>query len=250
MTERPKGDIAGGFWDFAQGTRLRKGEIDFAKLYATRSSQRRIRRRTCPREPREKPPRTVGGHPRGDIKRSAAILPADRVIRAAVKLEDELPYDETEPLPFAARHWLGAARSRQSVSPTLNAYTARSSRIIRTKGSLLAQAAGRRGTRPRSSRPAKSWPLESGRARLAFKDLRRPGAPENLHLWAGRPIAAGTEKRPLQRMPTNVRPLPSDGSESGEISARDQLCVRSPLIAGAAPKWKNTSRSSQRPSPW
>ena len=26
-----------------------------------------------------------------------------------MKLEDDLPYDEPEPLPFAARHWLGAA---------------------------------------------------------------------------------------------------------------------------------------------
>ena len=26
----------------------------------------------------------------------------------AVTLEDELTYDEPEPLPFAARHWLGA----------------------------------------------------------------------------------------------------------------------------------------------
>ena len=27
----------------------------------------------------------------------------------AVKLDDELDYDEPEPLPFPARHWLGAA---------------------------------------------------------------------------------------------------------------------------------------------
>jgi tetratricopeptide (TPR) repeat protein len=27
----------------------------------------------------------------------------------AVKLDDEMDYDEPEPLPFPARHWLGAA---------------------------------------------------------------------------------------------------------------------------------------------
>jgi hypothetical protein len=31
------------------------------------------------------------------------------VFEKAVELEDALTYDEPEPLPFAARHWLGAA---------------------------------------------------------------------------------------------------------------------------------------------
>ena len=34
---------------------------------------------------------------------------AIRLFEAAAKLDDELEYDEPEPLPFAARHWLGAA---------------------------------------------------------------------------------------------------------------------------------------------
>ncbi|MFK8042677.1 tetratricopeptide repeat protein, partial [Congregibacter sp.] len=37
---------------------------------------------------------------------SAGALSA---FRTAVSLEDSLGYDEPEPLPFAARHWLGAA---------------------------------------------------------------------------------------------------------------------------------------------
>jgi tetratricopeptide (TPR) repeat protein len=53
---------------------------------------------------------TVGGILEGEIKRAAGDLAgAIESFERAVKLEDDLPYDEPEPLPFAARHWLGAA---------------------------------------------------------------------------------------------------------------------------------------------
>lgn len=46
----------------------------------------------------------------GEIKRSEGDLPgAINDFRQAVELEDSLAYDEPEPLPFAPRHWLGAA---------------------------------------------------------------------------------------------------------------------------------------------
>jgi tetratricopeptide (TPR) repeat protein len=53
---------------------------------------------------------TVGGILDGEIAResgdpAAAIMAFER----AVTIEDELIWDEPEPLPFAARHWLGAA---------------------------------------------------------------------------------------------------------------------------------------------
>ena len=34
---------------------------------------------------------------------------AIEAFREAARIEDEMEYDEPEPLPFAARHWLGAA---------------------------------------------------------------------------------------------------------------------------------------------
>jgi tetratricopeptide (TPR) repeat protein len=52
----------------------------------------------------------VGGILDGEIHREEKDLPgAIAAFERAVKLEDELIYDEPEPLPFAARHWLGAA---------------------------------------------------------------------------------------------------------------------------------------------
>jgi tetratricopeptide (TPR) repeat protein len=46
----------------------------------------------------------------GEIAREAKDLPAAiAAFERAVTLDDELDYDEPEPLPFAARHWLGAA---------------------------------------------------------------------------------------------------------------------------------------------
>ncbi len=112
ITARPKGDIPGGFWDFAQGyAHLRAGETDFAKVYAARvlaaadSSKEMFRV-----NPAKNLLGTVGGILDGEIKRAAKDLPgAIAAFERAVQLEDELPYDEPEPLPFAARHWLGAA---------------------------------------------------------------------------------------------------------------------------------------------
>ena len=46
----------------------------------------------------------------GEIQRSAGDLSAAIAsFERAVSIEDALIYDEPEPLPFAARHWLGAA---------------------------------------------------------------------------------------------------------------------------------------------
>ena len=46
----------------------------------------------------------------GEIARTEGRLDeAITLFEAAAKLDDELEYDEPEPLPFATRHWLGAA---------------------------------------------------------------------------------------------------------------------------------------------
>jgi tetratricopeptide (TPR) repeat protein len=53
---------------------------------------------------------TVAGILEGEIHRHAGDLgDAIRSFEKAVEAEDDLVYDEPEPLPFAARHWLGAA---------------------------------------------------------------------------------------------------------------------------------------------
>ena len=53
---------------------------------------------------------TVAGILDGEILRTAGDLTgAIKAFEKAVELEDALTYDEPEPLPFAARHWLGAA---------------------------------------------------------------------------------------------------------------------------------------------
>jgi tetratricopeptide (TPR) repeat protein len=112
VTDRPKGDIAGGFWDFAQGyAHLRTGKADFAKVYAARVLAMADTSKDVFRvNPAKNLLGTVGGLLDGEIKRAAGDLPgAIASFEAAVKLEDDLPYDEPEPLPFAARHWLGAA---------------------------------------------------------------------------------------------------------------------------------------------
>jgi tetratricopeptide (TPR) repeat protein len=52
----------------------------------------------------------VAGILEGEILRAAGDTSgAIKVFEKAVELEDALTYDEPEPLPFAARHWLGAA---------------------------------------------------------------------------------------------------------------------------------------------
>ena len=112
VTERPETDVSGALWDFAQGyAHLRNGEADFARVYLDRV------RRTA-----ETTDQRLRFHPGTDILDiAAAILDGEihrdaddmegsiRLFEAAVAQEDALMYDEPEPLPFAARHWLGAA---------------------------------------------------------------------------------------------------------------------------------------------
>jgi tetratricopeptide (TPR) repeat protein len=112
VTSRPKKDIPGGFWDFAQGyARLRSGEVDLAKLYLARVLTAADTSKEIFRfNPAAKLLGTVGGILDGAILRAGGDLTgAIAAFERAVTLEDALQYDEPEPLPFAARHWLGAA---------------------------------------------------------------------------------------------------------------------------------------------
>ena len=112
LDDRPDDIVTGGLWDFAQGyARLRNGESDFAEAYLSRvregaeSADATFRFHSA-----TELLGTVGGILEGEIHRARGSL--DEAIASferAVTTEDSLTYDEPEPLPFAARHWLGAA---------------------------------------------------------------------------------------------------------------------------------------------
>ena len=112
VTERPEQDAAGGLWDFAQGyAHLKRGDTDFAKVYLDRvmeladTTNARFRFDSA-----ELLLKTVGHLLEGEIKRDAGdTTGAIRSFEQAVEVEDQLEFSEPEPLPFAARHWLGAA---------------------------------------------------------------------------------------------------------------------------------------------
>ena len=112
VTERPEQDGPGGLWDFAQGyAHLRTGDADFAQVYLDRvlklADETNARFRFDSAELLLK---TVGGILEGEIRRADGHLHAAiESFERAVEVEDQLEYSEPEPLPFAARHWLGAA---------------------------------------------------------------------------------------------------------------------------------------------
>jgi tetratricopeptide (TPR) repeat protein len=112
VTKRPEAPVSGGMWDFAQGyANLRIGQVDFAKVYLARVLKTAETSKSTFRfHDARHLLGTVGGILEGEILRKEGDLNgAIASFERAVKLEDELMYDEPEPLPFAARHWLGAA---------------------------------------------------------------------------------------------------------------------------------------------
>jgi tetratricopeptide (TPR) repeat protein len=105
-------DVSAGILDFARGyAHLRNGDADFARVYLDRvletaqTSEDRLRFHDA-----KHLLGVVGGILEGEIHREAGeVSAAIASFERAVELEDELMYDEPEPLPFAARHWLGAS---------------------------------------------------------------------------------------------------------------------------------------------
>jgi hypothetical protein len=112
VTRRPEREIPGAVWDFTQGyANLRKKQEDFARLYLARL-QKTVA--TAKAEFRGHPAKNLlgvlVGILEGEIARAAGDLPAAiAAFERAVTADDALDYDEPEPLPFPARHWLGAA---------------------------------------------------------------------------------------------------------------------------------------------
>jgi tetratricopeptide (TPR) repeat protein len=111
VTNRPKPDIQGGLWDFAQGyAHLKQGNVDFARLYLARvtkaaeTSVDMFRWHTA-----KDLLRIAAGILEGEIQRMAGDFSgAIASFQRAADIQAGLVYDEPEPLPFSAFHWLGA----------------------------------------------------------------------------------------------------------------------------------------------
>ncbi|MEM9936459.1 MAG: hypothetical protein AAF824_22725, partial [Bacteroidota bacterium] len=111
--KRPERTIPGAMWDFARGyAHLKSGEADFARVYLQRVLTTAD---TSEAEFRMHPAKHIlgvlGGILEGEIywaeeEQAKAMSAFER----AVMIEDSMMYDEPEPIPFAARHWLGAAQ--------------------------------------------------------------------------------------------------------------------------------------------
>ncbi len=112
LSGRSGNDVRKGMWDFAKGyAALRDGDLKEAKnlaeaiLETSTTSSAAFRRHSA-----EHLLGDVGNILLGEVLREEGDLAGAIVaFEAAVALEDQLIYDEPEPLPFAARDWLGAA---------------------------------------------------------------------------------------------------------------------------------------------
>jgi tetratricopeptide (TPR) repeat protein len=112
VTTRPRSDVSAGLWDFAQGyARLKLGDVDFAKLYLGRVTKAADTSKAAFRVHSAKDLLGIAaGILDGEIRRTEGDLEgAIGSFRRAAKTQAGLVYDEPEPLPFSAFHWLGAA---------------------------------------------------------------------------------------------------------------------------------------------
>ncbi|HWM28030.1 MAG TPA: hypothetical protein VNQ14_06200 [Woeseiaceae bacterium] len=110
--DRPSDDVAGALWDFANGyanlkegrTRKARSVRDYLLEFAAETDAK-FRFHSG-----EHIAGSVGHILDGEILWAEGDLAgAIAAFEKASELEDQLDYDEPEPLPFAARHWLGAA---------------------------------------------------------------------------------------------------------------------------------------------
>jgi tetratricopeptide (TPR) repeat protein len=112
VTNRPKPDVEGGLWDFAQGyAHLKQGHVDFATLYLGRVKKAAETSKAGFRFHSAKDLLGIAaGILEGEMQRHAGDLNgAIASFRRAAEAQAALLYDEPEPLPFSAFHWLGAA---------------------------------------------------------------------------------------------------------------------------------------------
>jgi tetratricopeptide (TPR) repeat protein len=110
-TTRSPGSLSGPAWDFAMGyARLRAGDmasarLDLARLETAASTSTQM----FGSNPAKKIFGILAGILRGEMARDSDLPGAVTSFEKAVAVEDSLVRDEPEPLPFTARHWLGAA---------------------------------------------------------------------------------------------------------------------------------------------
>lgn len=112
VTARPTGEAEGGFWDFAQGyAQLREGNVDVAKDYLAKIEDLAENSEAIFRF--HKMDQLMGLSAsilEGEILKSEGDLDgAIAAFQKAAEWDDKQQYDEPEPIPYAARHWLGAA---------------------------------------------------------------------------------------------------------------------------------------------
>jgi len=112
LTNRPREEVTAALWDFAVGyANIHAGDIGVAAEIAAEILELAdTAEGTFRRHPGGRLIGTVAHILVGEIERVNGNLDAAiTAFRQAVIIEDQLDYDEPEPLPFAARHWLGAA---------------------------------------------------------------------------------------------------------------------------------------------
>jgi tetratricopeptide (TPR) repeat protein len=112
IEDRPSEEVDGGFWDFAQGyAHIRRGDAAEAGEYLKKV-----------KDLAEHSDAMFGYHHASQLMGLAGSLLEGEVLRArgdldgaivafqaAADFDDQQQYAEPEPIPFAARHWLGAA---------------------------------------------------------------------------------------------------------------------------------------------
>jgi tetratricopeptide (TPR) repeat protein len=112
VRSRPKAEIQGGLWEFAQGyAQLKQGNVAAATLSLGRVQQAADTSKTMFRVHSAKDLLGIAaGVLDGEIRRTSGDLDgAIAAFRRAAEAQAALVYDEPEPLPFSAFHWLGAA---------------------------------------------------------------------------------------------------------------------------------------------
>jgi tetratricopeptide (TPR) repeat protein len=112
LGERPAADVSGGVWDFAQGyAQLRRSDAAAARRHLDRvltvaASSKAVFKI----HPAKTLLGTLGGILEGEINRANGDLTtAIAAFERAVSIEALLIIDDPQPLPFSARHWLGAS---------------------------------------------------------------------------------------------------------------------------------------------